>query len=69
MKDAIPETDYTETCDRLLKQYKAILTDDVVAREFGDLERFKEEWEVWRDYCLSRSAYINGDIDGSTTRH
>ena len=47
LKDAIPEADYTEICDRLLKQYKAILTDEAVSREFVDLETFKNEWEVW----------------------
>ncbi|PQE20739.1 vacuolar sorting-associated 28 protein [Rutstroemia sp. NJR-2017a BBW] len=46
LKDAIPETDYTETCDRLLKQYKAILSDEGVAREFVDLETFKNEWDM-----------------------
>ncbi|KAF7902648.1 hypothetical protein EAF00_002551 [Botryotinia globosa] len=46
LKDAIPESDYTETCDRLLKQYKAILTDESVAREFVDLETFKNEWDI-----------------------
>ena len=46
LKDAIPESDYTEICDRLLKQYKAILTDEAVAREFVDLETFKNDWDV-----------------------
>jgi hypothetical protein len=46
LKDAISESDYTEICDRLLKQYKAILTDEAVAREFVDLETFKNEWDV-----------------------
>jgi len=46
LKDAIPEADYTEICDRLLKQYKAILTDEAVSREFVDLETFKNEWDV-----------------------
>ncbi|RDL33097.1 Vacuolar protein sorting-associated protein [Venustampulla echinocandica] len=46
LKDAISEADYTETCDRLLKQYKAILTDETVAREFVDLETFKAEWDM-----------------------
>lgn len=52
LKDAIPETDYTETCDRLLKQYKAILSDEGVAREFVDLETFKSAWDV----SLSRTS-------------
>ncbi|KAF7960892.1 hypothetical protein EAE96_000564 [Botrytis aclada] len=46
LKDAIPESDYTETCDRLLKQYKAISADESVAREFVDLETFKNEWDI-----------------------
>jgi ESCRT-I complex subunit VPS28 len=46
LKDAIPESDYTEICDRLLKQYKAILTDEAVSREFVDLETFKNDWDV-----------------------
>ena len=47
LKDAISEADYTEICDRLLKQYKAILADEAVSREFVDLETFKNEWDVW----------------------
>jgi len=46
LKDAISEADYTEICDRLLKQYKAILTDETVAKEFVDLETFKNEWDM-----------------------
>jgi ESCRT-I complex subunit VPS28 len=48
LKDAIPESDYTEICDRLLKQYKAILADEAVAKEYVDLETFKNEWDVRR---------------------
>ena len=48
LKDAILESDYTEICDRLLKQYKAILTDEAVAKEYVDLETFKNEWDVRR---------------------
>ena len=47
LKDAISEADYTEICDRLLKQYKAILADEAVSREFVNLETFKNEWDVW----------------------
>jgi len=46
LKDAIKEADYTEICDRLLKQYKLILTDEVVAKEFVDLETFKNAWDM-----------------------
>jgi ESCRT-I complex subunit VPS28 len=48
LKDSITETDYTETCSRLLKQYKSNLANETVARAFGDLESFKKEWDVRR---------------------
>ena len=46
IKDSIPETEYTEICSRLLKQYKSNLSDDTVARSFVDLETFKRQWDV-----------------------
>ncbi|KAJ9161497.1 Vacuolar protein sorting-associated protein 28 [Coniochaeta hoffmannii] len=46
LKDAIPEADYTEICERSLKQYKSILADETVARAFVGLEEFKAEWEL-----------------------
>lgn len=44
LKDSITEDDYTETCNRLLKQYKSNLANEAVANAFGDLESFKKEW-------------------------
>jgi ESCRT-I complex subunit VPS28 len=46
IKDSVTETEYTATCDRLLKQYKAILGDNSVANRFKDLETFKQDWDV-----------------------
>lgn len=46
LKDSIAEDEYTETCSRLLKQYKSNLSDESVARAFGDLDSFKDEWSV-----------------------
>lgn len=46
LKDAIPESDYTDICERSLKQYKSILADETVARAFVGLEEFKAEWDV-----------------------
>ncbi|KAK1767021.1 ESCRT-1 complex, Vps28 subunit [Phialemonium atrogriseum] len=46
LKDAIPESDYTEICDRSLKQYKSILADETVSRAFVGLEEFKAEWDL-----------------------
>ncbi|KAL2809330.1 VPS28 protein-domain-containing protein [Aspergillus granulosus] len=44
IKDVVTEAEYTETCTRLLKQYKSTLGDETVAGEFGDLESFKRTW-------------------------
>lgn len=46
IKDALPETEYTEICSKLLKQYKSILNDESVAREFVDLDTFCRSWDV-----------------------
>lgn len=45
-KDSITDDEYTEICGRLLKQYKRNLDDERVSREFGNLETFKETWNV-----------------------
>ncbi|KAJ5126600.1 Vacuolar protein sorting-associated VPS28 N-terminal [Penicillium atrosanguineum] len=44
IKDVVTEAEYTETCTRLLKQYKSSLGDESVSREFVDLETFKRTW-------------------------
>ncbi|EGS19275.1 uncharacterized protein CTHT_0059010 [Thermochaetoides thermophila DSM 1495] len=46
LKDAIPEAEYTEICERSLKQYKSLLADETVARAFGGLEEFKAQWDL-----------------------
>lgn len=46
VKDAVTETEYTEICSKLLKQYKSILAHDTVADEFVDLDTFVRRWEV-----------------------
>lgn len=46
LRDSIKESEYTETCDRLLRQYRSNLADENVAAAFGDLERFKLEWDL-----------------------
>lgn len=53
IKDVVTEAEYTETCTRLLKQYKSSLGDDTVASEFVDLETFKRTWGVstFRHLC------------------
>ncbi|KAH8766798.1 vacuolar protein sorting-associated [Diaporthe sp. PMI_573] len=46
LKDAIPEAEYSEICERSLKQYKSILADEAVGRAFVGLEEFKAEWDL-----------------------
>ncbi|EHK39956.1 uncharacterized protein TrAtP1_005976 [Trichoderma atroviride] len=46
LKDAIPEAEYTDICERSLRQYKALLADETIANEFKDLEEFKAKWDL-----------------------
>ena len=46
IKDSVTETEYTELCTKLLKQYASTLSDDSVSKAFVDLETFKREWDV-----------------------
>ena len=46
IKDAVTESEYTEMCTKLLKQYKSILSDETVSREFQDLDTFSRKWDV-----------------------
>lgn len=58
LKDSIVEAEYTDTCSRLLKQYKSNLADEGVAKAFVDLETFKREWSV-RFPCVVPSSDTN----------
>ncbi|KAF4124964.1 ESCRT-I complex subunit VPS28 [Geosmithia morbida] len=46
LKDAIPEAEYTEICERSLRQYKALLADETISKAFGTLEEFKARWNL-----------------------
>ncbi|KAK5992549.1 Vacuolar protein sorting-associated protein 28 [Cladobotryum mycophilum] len=46
LKDAIPEADYADICERSLRQYKALLADETIANEFKGLEEFKAKWDL-----------------------
>jgi ESCRT-I complex subunit VPS28 len=46
LKDAITESEYTETCTRLLKQYRSNLSDEAVSKAFVDLDTFRNTWGV-----------------------
>ncbi|KAF1814082.1 vacuolar sorting-associated protein [Eremomyces bilateralis CBS 781.70] len=46
LKDSVTDAEYTETCNRLLKQYKSNLSDETVSKAFVDLETFKGAWDI-----------------------
>ncbi|KKA26246.1 hypothetical protein TD95_000067 [Thielaviopsis punctulata] len=46
VKDVVPEAEYTEICERLLKQYKSLLADEAVAAQFVSIEEFKAQWDL-----------------------
>ncbi|KIX07777.1 uncharacterized protein Z518_02431 [Rhinocladiella mackenziei CBS 650.93] len=46
IKDALPESEYSDMCSKLLKQYRSILNDDNVAHEFVDLDTFTAKWGI-----------------------
>ncbi|EXJ87453.1 hypothetical protein A1O3_04413 [Capronia epimyces CBS 606.96] len=46
IKDAIPENQYSDMCSKMLKQYRSILNDETVAREFVDLDTFTRRWNI-----------------------
>jgi ESCRT-I complex subunit VPS28 len=46
LKDSINEAEYTETCRRLLMQYKSTLSDTTVSNAFKDVDSFMQEWDV-----------------------
>lgn len=60
IRDAISESEYTETCARLLKQYKSTLGDETVARDFVDLETFKRTWQVCQISHLALLFLVSG---------
>jgi ESCRT-I complex subunit VPS28 len=66
LRDSIKESEYTETCDRLLRQYKSNLADDHVHDAFGDLDRFKAEWDVcWNTRVKDGQRTRANDWDSS----
>lgn len=61
----MPEGEYTELCNRLLKQYKGNLSDETVSRAFVDLETFKRQWNVRA--CLYLLKQGGSMLTGSPT--
>lgn len=49
LKDAVPEAEYTEICERSLRQYKALLADETISNAFRGLDEFKAKFDVCRD--------------------
>lgn len=69
LKDAIPEAEYTDICERSLRQYKALLADETIANEFKDLEEFKAKWDVsYTNESNYEAKVINRDIYAKARR-
>jgi ESCRT-I complex subunit VPS28 len=69
LKDAIPEAEYTDICERSLRQYKALLADETIANEFKDLEEFKAKWDVsYTNESNYEAEAINLDIHTKARR-
>ena len=45
-RGSVTESEYTTLCGTMIRQYREILKQDRVAREFGGLENFQREWDV-----------------------
>ncbi|KAK4066186.1 uncharacterized protein Triagg1_8254 [Trichoderma aggressivum f. europaeum] len=68
LKDAVPEAEYTDICERSLRQYKALLADETIAAEFGDLEDFKTKWEMLRTSTNTGIHHQKLDVPRATER-
>ncbi len=58
IKDCISEAEYAVACTRFLKQYRTILSDEAVLREFRNLESFTKRWNVCFDFFASFALSI-----------
>ncbi|AET37425.1 ESCRT-I subunit protein VPS28 Ecym_1175 [Eremothecium cymbalariae DBVPG len=55
LRDGISSQDYTNTVNKLLAQYKTYLTNsENVEKEFGDLQKFKERWNLSASNAITR---------------
>lgn len=56
LRDTISHSEYTPTCLRLLAQYNGILRNnsETVAKEFGDLESFKNKYGIECSHATNR---------------
>ncbi|CUS24453.1 LAQU0S16e02058g1_1 [Lachancea quebecensis] len=54
LKDCLSSDDYTVTINKLLAQYKTYLSNEDVAKEFGDLTTFKEKYSISASNAITR---------------
>lgn len=75
LKDSISSEEYTMTVNKLLAQYKTYLENDEVAKEFGDLQQFRERYSINASNAITRiergipvtvEHAIQGSSGGST---
>lgn len=54
LKDSITSTQYTNSVNKLLAQYKTYLSDEKVKKEFGTLEEFKKRYSIVASNAITR---------------
>ena len=54
IKDAVHDPEYTQLCDRSLRQYKALLNDEAIANEFQGLKEFTAKWDLQVPRAIER---------------
>ncbi|SCU88106.1 LAFA_0E10770g1_1 [Lachancea sp. 'fantastica'] len=54
LRDSLSGEDYTVIANKLLAQYKVYLSNEQVAKEFGDLQDFKEKYSINASNAITR---------------
>jgi len=67
-KDSVTDTEYSDVCWRLIRQYKSNLTDERIAHEFGSLEAFKARWGIEAPRATERlRVMLPSTVEHATT--
>ncbi|CEP61923.1 ESCRT-I subunit protein VPS28 LALA0_S04e03730g [Lachancea lanzarotensis] len=54
LRDSLSGEDYTVIANKLLTQYKVYLSNEQVAKEFGDLQEFKDKYSINASNAITR---------------
>lgn len=73
LRDTISQSDYTPTCLRLIAQYNTILKNEEVAKEFDNLDSFKQKYGMSHTHASQRlrigvPATVEQAVDTATAK-